>query len=100
LQDSLFRELFQSSLASNEKHLRIILLVDSTQPLTTSADFLYGLLQYTKAVFSDNSKQKLQEYLPIFVACHMCDLSYSKHPRRIKIMLRTELEKNSFKFDD
>jgi signal recognition particle receptor subunit beta len=93
LQDSLFRELLQSSLASNEKHLRIVLVVDATQPLTAAADFLYDLLQYATHFFSDNGKQKQQEQLPIFVACHKRDLSSSKNPRRIKIMLRTELEK-------
>ncbi|CAB9524146.1 signal recognition particle receptor subunit beta [Seminavis robusta] len=83
LQDELFRELIQSS---QQNSLRLILVVDSTQPLTTAADFLYDLLQYAH----DNASSKPW---PILVACHKSDLSSSKNPRRIKISLRTELEK-------
>lgn len=80
LQDSLFVELLQSSSSQS----RIVLVVDSTQTLGNAADCLYDLLQQAK----DMSTQ-----FDVFVACHKTDLSSSKNPRRIKIMLRTELEK-------
>lgn len=82
LQDELFVQLIQA------EPVRIVLLVDATQSMTAAADFLYDLIQHAKDLgMGKNSK------LNIFVACHKGDLSSSKNPRRIKISLRTELEK-------
>ena len=82
LQDPLFVEMLQAT------PVRVALVVDSTQSMVTAADFLYDLLQHAKDLGMTNSNK-----LNIFVACHKCDLSSSKNPRRIKISLRTELEK-------
>lgn len=80
LQDQLFVEMLQVN------PVRVALIVDSTQSMTTAADFLYDLLQHAKDLGSSSK-------LNVFVACHKSDLSSSKNPRRIKISLRTELEK-------
>lgn len=78
LQDALFLEIIK------EKPVRFVLVVDSTQALAPAADCLFDLLQHAK---DTDSKYD------IFVACHKSDLSTSKNPRRIKISIRTELEK-------
>jgi len=85
LQDSLFVDMLQAD------PVRVALIVDATQSMATAADFLYDLLQHAKdqGFGKDSSKNKLK----VFVACHKSDLSSSKNPRRIKISLRTELEK-------
>ena len=82
LQDELFVRMIQA------KPVRIVLVVDATQPMTAAADFLYDLIQHGKDLGMGKNKK-----LNIFVACHKGDLSSSKNPRRIKISLRTELEK-------
>ena len=63
---------------------RIVLLLDATQPVAQVADVLYQLLAYAH-------KKKIS--LEIFVACHKVDAPNAKNWRRIKIQLRTELER-------
>ena len=59
---------------------RIVLVVDSTQPVASAADYLYALL---------SSDRKI----PIMVACHKSKSPKAKNFRRIKLQLRTELER-------
>lgn len=71
------------------RNLRVILMVDATQPARTAADKLFLLLndilwpQY----------QKYKTKTPVFIACHKKDLPKAKNEKRIKIQLRTELER-------
>lgn len=80
LQDELFMEMLTAKPLP-----RIVLVVDSTQHMSHAADILYDLFQHAK----DMNETKFD----VFVACHKSDLSTSKNPRRVKIQLRTELEK-------
>jgi signal recognition particle receptor subunit beta len=64
--------------------LRVVLVLDATQPAAGAADCLYQLLVHAKT-----SKQTLT----IFVACHKKDVHGSKNPKRVKIQIRTELER-------
>jgi hypothetical protein len=63
---------------------RIVLVLDSTQPVSKSVDFLYGLLQHFR---SKGSKP------PILVACHKSKASKAKNVRRLKLQVRNELER-------
>lgn len=74
-----------SSLPS--KALRVILVVDSTQSVSPAAEILYQLF-----VLANNIKRD-KDPLNIFIACHKKDMAKSKNHKRIKIQLRTELEK-------
>lgn len=62
----------------------IVLVLDTTQPVASVADVLYQLLSHA---------DKTNQVLDIFVACHKSDAPGSKNWRRIKIQLRTELER-------
>ena len=68
---------------NSAKDLRIVLVVDATQPVRSAADKLYQILQLIKGRASTK----------IFVACHKKDIPKAKNERRIKIQLRTELER-------
>lgn len=81
LNDALFAEMMKSKPIP-----RIVMVVDSTQNMAPAADVLYDLFQFVKDNYA-NTK------LNVFVACHKSDLSTSKNHRRVKIQLRTELEK-------
>lgn len=63
---------------------RIVLVVDSTQPVASAADYLYALL---------SSSLSLDRKIPIMVACHKSKSPKAKNFRRIKLQLRTELER-------
>jgi len=64
---------------------RLVLVLDSTQSVSPAADILYHILAH--ATF--NKKRKIH----IMVDCHKADAPKAKNWRRIKIMLRTELER-------
>jgi len=75
---------------------RIVLVLDATQPVTGAADTLYQLLQ--QLVVGDDKRNSTTTNnkaftTTIFVACHKSDLPKAKNDRRIKIQLRTELER-------
>lgn len=63
----------------------VVLVLDTTQPVASVADVLYQLLEHAH----NNKSMKLQ----VFVACHKSDKPNAKNWRRIKIQLRTELER-------
>lgn len=62
----------------------IVLVLDTTQRVDSVADVLYQLLAYA---------DKKKRVLDVFVACHKADVQNAKNWRRIKIQLRTELER-------
>ena len=66
--------------------LRIILVLDATQSVAAAAEVLWQLVQTT-------STTKRRTPLPVLVACHKRDLPKAKNDKRIKIQLRTELER-------
>mmetsp|Transcript_17792 Transcript_17792/g.36625 ORF Transcript_17792/g.36625 Transcript_17792/m.36625 type:complete len:302 (+) Transcript_17792:158-1063(+) len=63
---------------------RLVVVVDSSQPVAPAADYLYAVLKSTisKATGSTPS---------ILIACHKKDHSKAKNARRIKLQLRSEL---------
>jgi len=64
---------------------RIVLVLDATQPVASAADSLYQLLEF--------AKQQQQQPIRVFIACHKTDLPKAKNWRRVKIQMRTELER-------
>jgi signal recognition particle receptor subunit beta len=72
------------SVLKSKKDVRIVFVLDATQPVSQAADTLYQWLNLLHA-----KKKKTT----IFVACHKKDFPKAKNDRRIKIQLRTELER-------
>jgi signal recognition particle receptor subunit beta len=67
---------------------RIVLVLDSTQPVASAADTLFNLLAYVHR----QGRRQMQKPL-IFVACHKSDISKAKNSKRVKIQIRSELER-------
>ncbi|CAJ1961741.1 unnamed protein product [Cylindrotheca closterium] len=67
---------------------RIVLVVDSTQPVSKAADYLYALLQYQQ-----QQQQQASKSLTVLIACHKAKAPKAKNFRRIKLNLRNELER-------
>jgi signal recognition particle receptor subunit beta len=66
---------------------RILLLVDSTQPVAQAADYLYALWTVMESSCSSATRPQL------LVSCHKNKHSKAKNMRRIKLQLRSELER-------
>jgi signal recognition particle receptor subunit beta len=66
---------------------RIVLVVDSTQPVAQAADYLYALWT---AMENNNSSDTRPHLL---ITCHKNKHSKAKNMRRIKLQLRSELER-------
>jgi hypothetical protein len=90
------------SLSSSSSPTRIVLVVDATQSVTTCAEILFHLFTILYNSYctttNDNKSTKKKEIVTmmkssIFVACHKQDHSKAKNEKRIKIQLRTELER-------
>ena len=81
---SLHDEALESVFAA--PNTRVVLVLDATQPVAAAADTLHHL-------FSLQQQSKSSKMMHIFVACHKTDLPKAKNWRRIKIQLRTELER-------
>lgn len=91
-----------SSAALSSVPLRIVLVVDATQPVTTAAELLFQLFTLLHDAYinppNSHTKSKASQ-IPsqkpcIFVACHKKDiLKKAKNEKRIKIQIRTELER-------
>ena len=73
-----------SSVLQKEEIQRIVLVLDSTQPIAKAADYLYALMQF--------QKQK-NKSLTVMIACHKAKAPKAKNFRRIKLNLRNELER-------
>lgn len=72
---------------------RIVLVLDATQPVAAAADVFVELFQLLSTRTSSRKKTSSQPKVNIFVACHKTDFPKAKNWRRIKIQLRTELER-------
>jgi hypothetical protein len=64
----------------------VILVLDATQPVSKAADYLYALL-----VLPPPQQQRYN----LLVACHKSKNPKAKNVRRLKLQLRTELERLS-----
>ena len=77
--------------------LRIVLMVDATQPVTTAAELLFQLftiLYEARGIYDPTLTNPSIPSKPcIFVACHKKDIHKAKNEKRIKIQIRTELER-------
>mmetsp|Transcript_17860 Transcript_17860/g.41190 ORF Transcript_17860/g.41190 Transcript_17860/m.41190 type:complete len:305 (-) Transcript_17860:1630-2544(-) len=62
---------------------RLVVVVDSSTPVSPAADYLYAVLKsnITKAMFTPT----------VIIACHKSDHAKAKNTRRIKLQLRSEL---------
>ena len=63
---------------------RLVVVVDSTQPVAPAADYLYAII---KAKISDADSDSPN----VLIACHKSDHAKAKNARRIKLQLRSEL---------
>lgn len=68
-------------------HPRIVLVLDATQSVSSAADCLDELLTVAQQYYSTKNP------LAIFVACHKNDLSKAKNAKRVRLQMRTELER-------
>jgi len=64
---------------------RIVLVLDSTLPVAKAADYLYSIISHAPSD-SDTTQG-------VLVACHKAKAPKAKNTRRIKLQLRTELER-------
>ena len=63
---------------------RLVMVVDSSQPVAPAADYLYAVLKSTISNSVTTSPS-------ILIACHKSDHAKAKNARRIKLQLRSEL---------
>lgn len=67
---------------------RVVLVVDSTQPVAAAADYLDHLFSTNHSLQSKKHGKR-----SIVIACHKSDAKSAKNWRRIKIQLRNEMER-------
>lgn len=82
---------------------RVVFVLDSTKPITDAAELLYTILTdpILRTCWSNNDRKKRgggtkdenNNKMPILIVCNKSNLPGSKNWRRIKIQLRTELER-------
>ena len=63
---------------------RLLVVVDSTQPVAPAADYLYAILKQQKSKSKNNTAA-------VLISCHKSDHPKAKNARRIKLQLRSEL---------
>jgi signal recognition particle receptor subunit beta len=66
---------------------RLVVVVDSSQPIPPAADYLYAVIKFTLS----NSTTTANSSPSILIACHKNDHAKAKNARRIKLQLRSEL---------
>jgi signal recognition particle receptor subunit beta len=66
---------------------RVVLVVDSTQPVATAADYLYVLWTAMSQLSSRNIAPQL------LITCHKSRHPKAKNTRRLKLQLRSELDR-------
>lgn len=66
---------------------RLVIVVDSSQPVPPAADYLYAVLKST--ISNDSNSAACTPTL--LIACHKSDHTKAKNTRRIKLQLRSEL---------
>ncbi|KAL7574729.1 hypothetical protein ACA910_017293 [Epithemia clementina (nom. ined.)] len=81
-----------SSTTRSSRPLRLVLVLDATQPVQSAAAILYQLW-HAAASTSSSTTRRSNPILRIFVACHKSDLPKAKNVKRLQLQLRTELEK-------
>jgi Signal recognition particle receptor beta subunit len=80
--------------------VRVVLVVDATQPVTIAAEMLFQLFTILYDAYvneppatTSSSSHSNRTTPSIFVACHKKDFPKAKNDKRIKIQIRTELER-------
>jgi signal recognition particle receptor subunit beta len=76
--------LLESLLKESSNNIHVVLVLDSSQPVQSAADVLFQLLHVAHS---------FPRRISVFVACHKSDLPNAKNHKRIRIQLRTELER-------
>lgn len=71
--------------------VRALLVVDSTKVVSEAASLLYNMVLTNKSLLE--AWEKESKVLNIMVLCNKMDATNAKNWRRVKIQLRTELEK-------
>ena len=74
---------------SSSQPIWIVVVLDSTQPVSKVADYLYQILSSSSSSALDNNNSNVN----VIIACHKSKATKAKNVRRIKIQLRTELER-------
>jgi len=96
LSDPILRPLLEDKkgLAAT-KTTRIVVVLDATQPVAPAADTFHQLFGALHAQFGGGRKGSAgsPQVPSIFVACHKSDVKGAKNCKRVKIQLRTELER-------
>lgn len=83
--------LMPSNNSSSSRDTRALLIVDSTKPLTDTASYLYqNLLTNSQLIHAWRNTNRTMNVL---VVCNKNDAPGAKNWRRIKIQLRTEIDK-------
>jgi signal recognition particle receptor subunit beta len=84
----------QETTSSNSSHKPtwIVVVLDSTQSATKVVDYLYDILSLLTQKNKTSSKQTTTT---VVIACHKSKAPKAKNVRRIKLQLRTELERLS-----
>jgi signal recognition particle receptor subunit beta len=70
-----------------------VLVVDSTQPIASAADYLYAHIMATAT--TTDAKGSHSGGRNLLIVCHKSDHPKAKNSRRIKLQLRSELERLS-----
>lgn len=73
--------------------IRALLVVDSTKPLSGAGEILYNSILTNSSFVNEWKKTKEGSFIHIMVVCNKSDATGSKNWRRVKIQLRSELEK-------
>jgi len=66
---------------------RLVVVVDSTQPVAPAADYLYAILKSR----NNNNNHNNNNNDNVLITCHKSDHAKAKNARRIKLQLRSEL---------
>lgn len=72
---------------------KIVLVLDSSKPVSDAADILYMILTHSSLPWNNNNNKSNRRRMQVLIACHKSDLPLARNPKRIKIQLRTELER-------
>jgi signal recognition particle receptor subunit beta len=77
--------------------VRIVVLVDATQPVASAATVLYEIWEQVVLLRSRNHRSSSSTTttvpIPVLIACHKQDLPKAKSTKRIALQLRTALER-------
>lgn len=76
-----------------EKASRIVLVLDASKPVADAADILFMLLTNPSFPWNSIKPRDSPNRMQVLVACHKSDLTLAKNSKRIKIQLRTELDR-------